>query len=365
MKFTCSRRNLQDATNSVIKAVSTNPVMPVLSNIYLKVKDNQIILRAYDNEIGIESTKNAEVYQEGEILVNARLFSDIIRTLGDEEVEINTENNNLVILSGNAVFKIRWLPVDSFPPIPVVDKGNRVQINSEFLKNMIRNTLFSVSSNEQRLILTGALFESQENCFKMVTLDSFRMSIRKEYILGNKEEFKFVIPGKTLSELLKLLTKDDLEINIYYEKTQVLFEFDNLRYVSKLLEGEYFNYSAIIPSDFITTVEFNVEAFKEIVERNMLVSEAGKKAPIVLNIKDNLLTSSTVGESGNVTETLVVKKEGRDINIGFNARYLLDSIKAVEDEVAKICFVGETSACIITPLKSDEYLYLLLPVKIA
>ncbi|HNZ40290.1 MAG TPA: DNA polymerase III subunit beta [Clostridia bacterium] len=366
MNFTCTRKKLQDAVNSVSKAISNNPIMPVLGNISIKAKDSQIIFRGYDLEIGIEHIEDAFIKEEGEILVNARLFSDIVRSLGEEEVEIFTEDSKLVIISGNAVFNIRWLDPAAFPKLPYVEKDNKVTIKTEYLKNMIRNTLFSVSTNEQRLILTGALFESEENSFKMVTLDSFRMSIRKEYILGNKEEFNFVIPGKTLNELLKLITNDDEDIKIYYEKTQVLFEFGNCKFISKLLQGDYFNYKAIIPTkDFATKIEISVNEFRNIIERNMLVSDDGRKAPLILEISENILTANTQGEVGNVTEKCHIKKEGKDIRIGFNARYLLDAIKSIDEGKVRISFMGETSACIITPLNSDEFLYLILPVRIS
>ena len=365
MNFICTRKKLQEAVNSVSKAISNNPIMPVLGNIYIKVKDSQIIFRGYDLEIGIEHVENAEVKEEGEVLVNSRLFSDIVRSLGEEEVEIFTEENKLVIISGNAIFNIRWLDTAAFPKLPDVEKDNKVTIKTEYLKNMIRNTIFSVSTNEQRLILTGALFESEENCFKMITLDSFRMSIRKEYILGNEELFKFVIPGKTLNELLKLITNDDEEIRIYYESTQVMFEFGNCKFISKLLQGDYFNYKAIIPKEFITKIEVNVNEFREIIERNMLVSDDGRKAPLILEINENILTANTQGEAGNVTETLYIKKEGKDMRIGFNAKYLLDAIKSINEEKVRISFMGETNACILTPQNSDEFLYLILPVRIA
>lgn len=365
MNFTCIRKKLQDAVNSVSKAISNNPIMPVLGNVFIKAKDGQIILRGYDLEIGIEHIEEAMVTEEGEILVNAKLFSDIVRNIGEEEVNIYTKDNNLVIISGNAIFNIRWLESTAFPQLPDIEKENKVTIKTEYLKNMIRNTIFSVSTSEQRMILTGALFESDENYFKMVTLDSFRMSIRKEYILGNNEQFKFVIPGKTLNELLKLITNDDEEIKIYYETTQVLFEFGNCRFISKLLQGEYFNYTAIIPKEFVTKIELDVAEFREIIERNMLVSDDGRRAPLVLDIKENILTANTQGESGNVTETLHINKEGKDMRIGFNAKYLLDAIKSISDENVRISFMGETNACVISPVNTDEFLYLILPVRIA
>jgi DNA polymerase-3 subunit beta len=365
MNFTCTRKKLQDAVNSVSKAISLNPIMPVLSNIFIKVKDNQIILRGYDLEIGIEHAEDADVKEEGEILVNSKLFCDIIRNLSEEEADIFTENNNLVIKSGNAVFNIRWIETNAFPKLPEIEKENKISIKAEFLKNMIKNTIFSVSTSEQRVILTGALFESSENCFQMVTLDSFRMSIRKEYVLGNKDTFRFVIPGKTLNELMKLMSDNEAEIRIYYESSQVLFEFGNCRFISKLLQGEFFNYKTIIPKEFVTKIEVTVNEFREIIERNMLVSEDGRKAPLIINIEENLLTANTYGEAGNVTETQYVKKEGRDIKIGFNAKYLLDAIKAIEEEKVRISFMGETNACIITPMNTDEFLYLILPVRIA
>ncbi|NLF36949.1 MAG: DNA polymerase III subunit beta, partial [Clostridiaceae bacterium] len=146
---------------------------------------------------------------------------------------------------------------------------------------------------------------------------------------------------------------------------QVLFEFGNCKFISKLLQGEFFNYKAIIPKDFVTKIEINVEEFREIIERNMLVSDDGRRAPLILDIKDNILTANTQGESGNVTETQTIKKDGKDMRIGFNAKYLLDAIKSLDEEKVRISFMGETNACVISPLNTDEFLYLILPVRIA
>jgi len=364
MNFNCTKTELLEAVSAVQRAVSNKNIFTVLEGILITANDNKIILRGNDMEKGIEYTIDGSVENKGSVIVNSRIFGDIARKMPNGNISINVdESYNVKIDSGNIHMDIKGMDPEGFPEIPEVNKENSIEIDQEFLKEMIRQVIFSVGSDDSKPIFKGALIESQENSLNMVSLDGYRMSIRRESLLGTKEGMNVVVPGKALAEVMRLLKNDDEKVNIYYENSQILFEMGNCKLVSNLLQGEYLNYRSIYQSQkFDTEIIVDKENILESVDRAMLVITEDRKSPVLMTIEDESLIINSKTELGAVKEKLNIEKTGHDISISFNPKFLIDVFKTVNDEKLKISFAGE-NICIIEPVIGEEFLYVVLPVR--
>lgn len=364
MKFNCTKTELLEAVSAVQRAVSNKNIFTVLEGILITAIGDKVILRGNDMEKGIEYTIDGNIENEGSVIVNSRIFGDIARKMPNGNISVNIDDlYNVKIDSGNIHMDIKGMDPEGFPEIPEVNKENSIEIDQEFLKEMIRQVIFSVGSDDSKPIFKGALIESQENSLNMVSLDGYRMSVRRESLLGVKEGMNVVVPGKALAEVMRLLKSDDEKVNIYYENSQILFKMGNCKLVSNLLQGEYLNYRSIYQSQkFDTEVIVEKEAILESVDRAMLVITEDRKSPVLINIEDDYLTINSKTELGAVNEKISIEKTGHDISISFNPKFLVDVFKTVNDEKLKISFAGE-NLCIIEPVNGEEFLYVVLPVR--
>ncbi len=364
MNFNCTKSDMLEAVSAVQRAVSNKNIFTVLEGIIITASDNKVILRGNDMEKGIEYTIDGNVSENGSVIVNSRIFGDIARKMPSGIISINVdENYNVQVDCGSIHMDIKGMDPDGFPEIPEVNKENSIEIDQEFFKEMIRQVIFSVGNDDSKPIFKGALIESQENSLNMVSLDGYRMSIRRESLLGTKEGMNVVVPGKALSEVMRLLKNDNEKLNIYYENSQILFDMGNCKLVSNLLQGEYLNYKSIYQSQkFDTEIIVNKESIFESVDRSMLVITEDRKSPILMNINDEGLTINSKTELGAITEKISIEKSGHDINISFNPKFLIDVFKTVNDEKIKISFAGE-NICIIEPVNGEDFLYVVLPVR--
>jgi DNA polymerase III subunit beta len=364
MKIICNRNYLYEAVMSVQKAVSNKAILPILEGILVTAGNNTVVLTGNDLEIAIQCTIEAKTPEEGSIVLSSRIFSEIVKRLPDNEIEIKTYPDYRVEIDClNSHFEIKGLNPEGFPHIPAVDKSKSIVINNETLKDMIKKTIFSVSSDEKMPVLTGALLESSENSLSMVTIDGYRMSLRKEYVLGTNPGLKIIVPGKALSELYRLIRNEGDNVSIYYEKNQILFDFGSFIMVSKLLQGEYINYKSIYPENYDAVINVNTVMLSESVERASLVINEEKKSPVDFSINDEELIITSKTEIGNVTERVSMEKEGNDMNISFNSRYLQDILKNIDDEKIKMSFSGSIGPCVIEPVEGNEFSYVVLPVR--
>ncbi|MFO7612754.1 MAG: DNA polymerase III subunit beta [Clostridia bacterium] len=364
MIFNCSKIDLLDAVTAVQRAVSNKNIFTVLEGILITASENKIILRGNDMEKGIEYIIEGKVEEEGSVIVNSRIFGDIARKMPTGDIRIMTDvDHNVKVDSGNIHMDIKGMDPDGFPPIPEVNKNNCIEIEQEFLREMIRQIIFSVGSDDSKPIFKGALIESKENSLNMVSLDGYRMSVRRESLLGTKEGMNVVVPGRALSEVMRLLKNDDEKVSIYYENNQILFNMGNCKLVSNLLQGEYLNYRSIYQSQkFDTEVIIDRDTIMESVDRAMLVITEDRKSPVMMNIGDDEIIINSKTELGMVTEKISIEKTGQDLTISFNPRFLMDVFKTVNDEKIKISFAGE-NLCIIEPVIGEEFLYVVLPVR--
>lgn len=364
MKFICDKSNLQEAINTVQKAVSQKSTLPILEGILLECNDNKIVLTGNDLELGIRYEINASVSDPGSIVLNSRMFGDIVRKLPDAPILIESDENNITkIKCVNINFDISGLLAAEFPKITEIEKSNFIKIESNKLKKMIKQTIFAVSMRENKPVLTGALFEIEENCFTMVASDGYRLAIRNEQIENSENKISAIVPGKTLSELLKIIKDDESLINIYFSDKHVLFEFDNFTVTSRLRDGEYIKYKSAIPSEYNIEVKADVVSFCDSIDRaSLIINAESAKSPLKLMLKEDTITMSCSSHMGKVSDILSVDSSGGELLIGFNHKYLWDALKNCECEEVKMKFITERYPLIITPLEGEEFLYMILPI---
>lgn len=363
MKIVCSKSSLQKSVNIVMKAVPGKTTMPILECILIDASTNEIKFTSNDMELGIETKVEGEVLEKGIIALDAKIFSEIVRKLPDNEVTISTDEKlQAVITCEKAKFNISGKSGDDFSYLPYVEKNDSITISQFTLKEVIRQTIFSIAANENNKMMTGELFEISENVLRVVSLDGHRIAIRKIELKESYPAKKVVVPGKTLTEVSKILSGEtEDEVNLFFTDNHIVFEFDDTVVVSRLIEGEYFRIDQMLSSDYATKVEINKKEFLSCIDRaTLLVNESDKK-PIIINIGEDAMELKINSQIGSMKEEIDISKEGRDIMIGFNPKFLMDALRVIDDETIKIYLVNPKAPCFI---RDDEqsYIYLILPV---
>ena len=368
MKLVCEKQKILRGINSVINGVSSKTTMPILEGILLKTNDNELILTTYDLEIGIEYTLEAKIIEQGNTVVNATMFSEIIRKLPSKEIKISINENRLLeIECEGSLYKLATMNPDEFPELPKINIDNSIEIEQTILKNMIRKTIFAVSTEENRPIFTGCLFEVTDNKLNVVAVDGYRLAIKSNVINEKANSFSSVIPGKTLNEVNKIISDSFDTIKIGISRNQALFEMENCKLVTRLLDGEFLKYSNAIPATWETRIKVNKGNIQDCFERISLISassiEKEKKYPVKVNIELGKVTISCANQTGDAKEELYVETEGKELEIGFNPRFFLDALKAIDDEEVYLEFGTNRSPCIIKPVADGNYIYMILPIK--
>lgn len=365
MIFQCQKEILSNTLNIVSKAVSQKASLPILEGIYIKAEAESLTIVGNDMDLGIECKIPAQVYEEGGIVLIAKTFMEIIRKLPNDTVTLKVnENRNAVITCQNIEYKILGLSDDEFPLIPEIEKENEFSIEEGKLKNMIRRTLYAVSQNESRIVLTGSLFEVKGGYLNIVSVDGFRLALRKEKI-ASADEFSFIVPGKTLGELVKILRDDDSTVNISLTQRYVSVKTDNAKVVSRLIEGNFLNYEKTIPAVNSYSVVIPVSGVTESVERcEPIIASDEVKSPIRFHFTSKELIIKCITATGQIVDTLQIPFEGEETEIGFNNKYIHDALKAAETDVAKIEFNSSLSPCIIKPIDDDSFIQMVLPVRL-
>lgn len=368
MKFICEREKLLKAINSVVKGASSKTTMPILEGILIQTNDNEIKLTTYDLEIGIEYVIESEIEEQGSTVVNALMFSEIIRKLPDTQISIVlNENNLLVIECEGSLYKLATMNPEEFPELPKINIENSIQLDQITLKSMVRKSIFAVSIEENRPIFTGCLFEINENKLNVVAVDGFRLAWTSNFLENKSTNFKAVIPGKTLNEVNKILSDSYDYIKIGVSKNQALFEMENCKIVTRLLDGEFLNYKSVIPQNWETRIRVNKKDIQECFERISLISasiaEKEKKYPVKVKIEVGKVTISCTNQTGDAKEELYIETEGKELEAGFNPKYFLDALKVIDDEEIFIDFGTNISPCVIRPIENEDYSYMILPIR--
>ena len=370
MKIICEKEKLLKGINSVVRGVPTRTTMPILEGILIETNKNELKLTSYDLELGIEYTMECEVKEEGNTVVNSVMFSEIIRKLPDTDISIEVNDKNLLVIEcEGSLYKLSTMNPEEFPELPKIVIENSIETEQTVLKNMIRKTIFAVSIEENRPIFTGCLFEVLNNSLNVVAIDGFRMGWVSNNLSNKTNDFKAVIPGKTLNEVNKIILDSFDSIKIGISKNQAIFEMENCKIVTRLLDGEFLNYSSVIPNNWETRIRVNKNSLQNCFERVSLISssviEKEKKYPVKISIDIGKVLISCTNQTGDAKEEIYTETEGKELEIGVNPKYFLDALKAIDDEEIFVSFGTNISPCVIKPVEesSKDYTYMILPIR--
>ena len=367
MNITCSKELLINNITIVNKAVSQRTTQPILECILLIADRKGFRLMANNLELSIETSNiEADVYELGSVALNARLFSNIIRSLPTNDVSITVDNKNCAIIkSGRSEFRLMGQPGNEFPQPPEVEKKQPLKVKSHIFRNLIKQTIFSVATEDSRPVLTGEFMEITPHKMNVVAIDGFRVSYRTTPVEDYDDFNDIIVPAKTLSEISSIASTDEEEyINIYITDRHILFEMTSCTMVSRLIEGQYMEYENLFNTDSSLFVTVNREEILHALERAILIVKDPKKAPVSMEIKEGIINITSKAEIGEVFEQVAIESDGDPLVISFNANYLVDVFKNIEDENVLMKFMSPLSPCIIKSPDSDDYKYLVLPLKI-
>ena len=364
MKITCDKQKLNEAVLNTQRAVSAKSSVPALEGILIRTEENVITLCGYDLELGITTTIEASVSEPGSVVLSARLFGEIARRLPADTVTLSSDEKQVTtIVSGDAKYSVVGIPAQEYPELPAVGSEASLQISGNILRSMIRQTLFAVAENDARPVHTGTLFELEPEKLRLVSVDGYRLAIREEPIPCSLKT-SFVVPGKTLGEILKLLGDEDEEIELQIGRRHILFHIKNYTVVSRLLEGEFLDYRAALPKDSSTEVRVSVQNFIKSVERVSLLITDRLKSPVRCVFGDDGIHVSCSTAIGRANDRLKAEISGEAVEMGFNNRFLLDALRNTECDEVRILLNGPLSPMRVFPPDGESFLFLVLPVRL-
>ena len=366
MKFTCNTKNLNNACNNVMRAVSTKVTIPTIEGILVECGSDTLSLTGYDFEFGINTIMQATVSEPGALVINAKVLCDIIRKAASESITFETSGTSVSITAGAAQYNIIGISADEYPELPSVSGGIPVFINQGVLQKMVMQTLFAVAEDEnQKMVHTGLKFELSKNQLRLVGVDGFRLAIRTETIKYDGEELTFIVPKKTIRELIKIIgSETDKDIQISVGKRHIIFDVDNYSIISRLLEGDFLDYNAAIPKTSGTTVLINTNDAISCIERTIPVIENSAKNTIRCLFDNDEMRVSTVSSLGRVVDYTHANISGNRVEIGFNSKYLLDAFNAADTDQVKIELSGPVSPVKVLPVNDESFLFLVLPMRL-
>lgn len=370
MKFICEKEKLLIGLNAVSRTSVGRTTSPILEGIHILLKKKQITLTTNDLELGIQYViHDVDIIEDGKTVVDCRMFTDIIRKLPNSEITISLTDNNLILIEcEGSQYKLSTMNADEFPTLPSIDVEKNISLPQKVFKDMIKRTSFAVSIDENRPIFTGCLLDIKDSSINVVAVDGFRLALRNSPVFTDTKEFKAIVPGRYLNEVSKnLLEVEDL-VKIGISKNQALFEIADCKIVTRLLDGDFLDYANVIPKEKETRIKINKAELQGAIERASIFSisssEKEKKYPIKIFINvDNIIVSCT-SQIGDAKEEVKVEMEGQELEIGFNPKYLLDALKAIEDDEVYLDFGSNISPCVIRPTADVKYTYMVLPMRL-
>ena len=366
MKFSCEKALLQNAISTTARAVSQKSSIPALEGILLEA-DNNLRLTGYNLETGIRTTLPAQVQKAGSLVLSARLFGEIIRKLPDDIIIFSAENLMVNIKCGMSEFNILATDPEDFPELPTVEYQNSFLIPERDLGAMIRQTLFAVSDNESRPIHTGSLFEAAGDQLTIVSLDGYRLALRREKIQDQQGEksFSFVVPGAALSEVEKICSDSDQLASVTQGARHVMFKMGETVLVARRLEGEFLDYRQAIPRNNTIKVTGDTRSLLSSIDRVSLIISDKLKSPLRCTFEENLLRISTRTAIGDAADQCLLSGDGKGLEIGFNNKYLMDALKAAPADQVRLELTTGVAPCLILPVEGEEnFLYMVLPVRL-
>ena len=363
MKIVCKNDELVQSINIALRAVSSKTTMAVLECIFIEAKNGKILITSNNMELGIKTELSGRIDEEGQVAVNAKIFSEIVRKLPNGSVTIAVdENYSMAINCGKAKFKIAAQSGMDFPVLPEISKNDFITISQFALKEIIRQTIFAVSDNEATRIMTGEYFEIKGKKLTVTALDGHRIAIRNIELKKEYEDRDMIIPGKTLGEISKIIEGDaDKEVLVYFSQNNIMFEFEDTIVLSRLIEGKYLNVKQMIVSDYETKIKINKKELMECIDRATLLVRESDKKPIIINIEDNSIRLNMNTSIGTMDEEIDVEKDGKDLLIGFNPKFVMDVLKVVDEDEITLYMTTAKAPCFIRDA-NESYNYLILPV---
>ncbi len=365
MNIICNKVELIEAVGNVQRAVSNKASLPALEGILIRAQGSSLYLAGFDMEVGITTTIDANVKEPGEIVLSARMFGDIVKKMPGDQLSIQSDSKyNTIIRSEVTEFAIMGMSAADYPDIPSVEDGIALNLSQPVIKSMIRQTIFAVAApNDPRPLYTGTLFELKNNELRLVSVDGYRLAMRTEPMQSD-EQLSFVVPGKTLQEILKLLKDEEKPCSLIVGRRHIIFEIDGYAVISRLLDGEFMAYEKIISNDVSSVVTVNTRSFIDAVDRVSLVVNDRLKSPLVCVFKDSSIAVSCTTPLGSANDCISADIQGDDEEMGFNSRFLLDALKNSETDEVKINLGGALKPMNILPKEGNSFLFLVLPVKL-
>ena len=367
MKLNCQREDLLNAINTTSKAVSGRTTLPILECILIRADESGLKLTANDMELAIESAAiESDIQIPGSVALDARFFSDIIRKVNGETVYISTDDKNITTIAcGKSEFKISGQNGDDFPPIPSIEKNVKFVVGQNDLRNLIRQTIFSISIDESKPILTGELIEIEDNMISVVSVDGYRISYKQAELAQSVGNRRAIVPGKSLGEISKILSSDEEDKAIlYFTDNHIMLDINGTIVVSRLIQGEFIKYQQSFTNDYKLYARINKDAMLNSLERASLVSRDSRKIPVKLDISDKKIIITSNAETSTSYEEVFAEIDGDKLSIAFNPKYLIDALKSIDDEELFMLFNTSLSPCVFTPLEGDSYKYLVLPLRL-
>lgn len=364
MKFTVNQREMIYALNILTRAISAKTTMDILKGIYIEARDSHLTMKTNDLSLSIIVEIPALIEVEGVTVIESNLFNDIIRKLPDDAITIEKKSDHIQLYCGMSQYKLMMMDDETFPQIPEQSEGQEIIINQSVFSNMIKMTNFAVSRDETRAVLTGSLLEVKNNVMKMVSIDGYNIAIKKA-VVNNAPDASVIIPGRTLSEIQKIIGYNvDDDISLMIGTNYVTFSFDNVKIISKILEGEYIKYEQVISSDFGIDVELDNREFYEAIDRAALMANQSRSYIVVFDFEKDKVVITSQSEMGYAKEEVEVQNSGKNIRIGFNPNYLMKALRVIEDDELVIRMSSPVRPCFIQPKDNDSYEYYLVPIRI-
>lgn len=365
MKFICSTQQLSQACQNVQRAASGKTSIPAIEGIYIQGYDSKLTLTGYDLEMGITTTLDARTEENGATVLNAHMLSDILRRLPGDTVTVECDSRQIAtIKSADVKYQLIGISPEEYPELPSVSNGYPINIDQDLLKDMIRKTIFAVAVKDTKLVHTGVKFEIGENQLRLVAVDGVRLALRNETINYTDEPLQFVVPAKTLSEVVKLMNEEGGNVNIGVGKRHIVFELEGYSIISRLLDGEFLNYKSAIPSMTKTVVKVNTRSLMDSIDRTSLIITDRLKSPVKCIFKNNTIDISSVTSLGSANDRISAEIEGEDCTIGFNNRLMIEALRVCDTDEVKIMLNGSIQPILIVPPEGESFIFLVLPVRL-
>lgn len=370
IKFTSDRDTLINIIQPAMYASSNKTTLPVLEGLLFSLKENQLSVCGYDQERGIKTSCVVFGMTDGAVVINAQKIFGIIKNFPEGEIQIECNDKNIVrLVGGMSDFSIHGLPAEGFPTLPELSGENNFKISSSLLRDIINSTSYAISQSEARPILMGELFKVEDQSLTVVAADNYRLAMREELsgVSSDNKVLNFVIPGKTLADVAKILNDGESTVNIEFTRKYIIINYNDIIIFSRLLEGEFLDYNRVIPTNGSTFVKINRLDFIESVERSSLIVDEKLKTPLRCKFSGNTLNITCSTQYGKVNDNIRIEMNGNDIEIGFNNRFLLETLRACKDEYVMLTLSSPLMSMTVTPVEKNSasgYLYLVLPMRL-